>query len=184
MDPFEVLKSFYPEDSLLLKVLAAHSCKVAELALALAEKKGLNEKSRRFVYEAAWLHDVGVGKTWLPQIGCMGKEPYICHGVIGSRMLMDIGLADHALVCERHVGVGISIQDVVNGRLPLPMRDMTPQTVEEQLVTYADKFYSKTPNINSLRKSPDEAAASLARISSQAAATFLQWHREFGLAPY
>ncbi|MDI6797914.1 MAG: phosphohydrolase, partial [Desulfatibacillaceae bacterium] len=147
------------------------------------KKQGLDEKRCLFVYEAAWLHDVGIGKTWLPQIGCMGKEPYIRHGVIGHEMLADLGLVEHALVCERHVGVGISCKDIAEGRLPLPMRDMTPQTLEERIVAYADKFYSKTSNSNGIAKAPEQAAAELARISPQSAATFLKWHQEFCAPP-
>jgi uncharacterized protein len=54
------------------------------------------------------------------------------------------GLPKHALVCERHTGTGISLSVIQNAGLPLPHRDMQPVSLEEQLICYADKFYSKT----------------------------------------
>jgi uncharacterized protein len=58
-------------------------------------------------------------------------------------MLENIGLSEYGLICERHIGVGISTNDVSQFNLPLPARDMLPVTIEEQIICYADKFFSK-----------------------------------------
>ena len=54
-----------------------------------------------------------------------GRASYICHGVEGRRMLEAEGLPRHALVCERHTGAGLTVDDIISQRLPLPLRDMT-----------------------------------------------------------
>jgi uncharacterized protein len=47
-------------------------------------------------------------------------------------------------VAERHTGTGISYEQIIREQLPIPLQDYTPQTLEERLICYADKFYSKT----------------------------------------
>ncbi len=59
-------------------------------------------------------------------------------------MLEKEGLFDIAPVCERHIGVGLSREDIISAKLPLPHRDMIPLSIEEKLICYADKFYSKS----------------------------------------
>ena len=54
------------------------------------------------------------------------------------------GYPRHALVCERHTGAGLSLEDIIAQNLPVPHRDMLPVSMEEQVVCFADKFYSKT----------------------------------------
>jgi hypothetical protein len=61
-------------------------------------------------------------------------------------MLEDMGLTAEALICERHVGAGISADEICSRRLPLPNRNMLPVTIEEQIICYADKFFSKSKN--------------------------------------
>ena len=53
------------------------------------------------------------------------------------------GYERHALVCERHTGTGLSIDYILRNDLPLPVRNYMPESIEEQLICYADKFFSK-----------------------------------------
>ena len=89
------------------------------------------------------LHDIGILHTDSPGFDCHGKYPYICHGFLGREMLESSGLPEYGPICERHIGVGISLNDIRNFNLPLPERDMLPVSVEEQIICYADKFFSK-----------------------------------------
>ena len=73
----------------------------------------------------------------------MAEKDYICHGYLGGQILQKEGLPKHALICERHVGVGITRQDILQHQLDLPARDMIPQTIEEIVICFADLFYSK-----------------------------------------
>jgi uncharacterized protein len=54
-----------------------------------------------------------------------------------------------ARVCQRHTGAGITRAEIMEQQLPLPLPDdgsepYMPETMEEKLVCYADKFFSKT----------------------------------------
>ena len=63
---------------------------------------------------------------------------------MGAEILRQEGLPKHAAVAERHTGTGITYEQIIREQLPIPLQDFTPQTLEEQLICYADKFYSKT----------------------------------------
>ena len=90
------------------------------------------------------LHDIGILRCDAPGILCHGTEPYIRHGIIGGQMLREEGWERHARVCERHTGTGLTAWDIEQQQLPLPHEDFMPEELEEQVVCYADKFYSKT----------------------------------------
>ena len=48
------------------------------------------------------------------------------------------------MVAERHTGTGITVEQVIREELPIPERDYCPQSLEEKIICYADKFYSKS----------------------------------------
>ena len=146
IDYQSIIMRFYKPGDPDYELLVKHSTQVAMLSKQLCERmaeKGV-VMDLDFVHEAAMLHDIGIFQTYAPGIYCCGKEPYIRHGVIGREILEEMGLMRHALVCERHTGSGLSLQDIVSQNLPLPQRDMLPLTLEEKVVCYADKFYSKS----------------------------------------
>lgn len=147
MDDSEIKRLFnkyYPEGEPLTALVWNHSRQVAELADRLAAQHPELDIDRRFLYEAALLHDIGVFRTHAPSVLCMGDEPYMRHGLIGAEILNAEGLPAHALVCERHIGVGLTADDIIEQHLPLPPRDMQPVSLEEKLVCYADNFFSKS----------------------------------------
>lgn len=141
----DVLLRFYEEDTELFRLLWKHSCQVAEMALDIAARFP-HEADAEFVYDAALLHDIGIIRTDAPSIRCFGTEPYIRHGVIGAEMVRSLGeeMEKFALVCERHTGAGLSKAEIIRENLPLPHRDMVPVSLEEKIVCYADKFFSKS----------------------------------------
>ncbi len=108
-----------------------------------------------------------------------GTLPYICHGVEGRKILDAEGLPRHALVCERHTGSGLSVEDIERQNLPLPRRDMLPLSLEEKLICYADKFFSKSGDIRE-EKSLDRVLRSMERHGADTLARFLLLHRLFG----
>ena len=181
-DPESIVDRFYPSASRVRVLLLQHGALVGRKALEILDHAPWLETDRRFVYQAALLHDIGIGQTHSPQLGCRGTLPYVCHGVAGRSMLDSLGLHRHGLVCERHVGVGILARDVVDQRLPLPRRDMLPRSVEERLVCYADKFYSKTDD-GRREKTIDEIISDLARYGTVMVDRFLSLHRWFTRPP-
>lgn len=146
IDTNSIISRFYKANSDLCKLLILHSNQVAELSKQFSQRLIDNHVpvDIDFVVEAAMLHDIGIIHTNAPGIYCNGTEPYICHGVLGRKMLDEMGLFRHALVCERHTGTGLSLKDIEERNLPLPHRDLLPLSIEEKIVCFADKFYSKS----------------------------------------
>ena len=146
LDTYLIIYRFYNPESDLCKLLVKHSIQVAELSKQLSQRLINNRVpvDIDFVVEAAMLHDIGIIHTDAQGIFCHGNEPYIRHGIIGRSMLEEIGLFRHALVCERHTGTGLSKKEIVQQNLPLPQRDMLPLSIEEKVVCFADKFFSKS----------------------------------------
>jgi len=148
MNPFDIIHQYYDPRSELYRVLVTHSILVAKKALDIATafqpRRPQHEIDLTFIYEAAMLHDLGIFRCDAPEIFCTGKAPYICHGVIGREILESAGLPRHALVCERHTGAGLSRENVIQQKLPLPLRDYLPVSLEEKIICLADRFYSKT----------------------------------------
>jgi uncharacterized protein len=177
MDPTEILFEHYPPDSPLTRTLLRHSEQVRGKALEVARKVAHLKPDRTFIAEAAMLHDIGIYRTAAAALGCRGDAPYIRHGIIGRRILEEHGLTRHALVCERHVGVGISRREIRERNLPLPPRDMLPASLEEIIICYADKFFSKTNG--GTPHSPEAIVAELQPFGRDQVDRFLEWHRLF-----
>jgi uncharacterized protein len=180
MDPIEIISEFYTPGSGAFDMLVRHGRQVAEKALAAAGRMRHLNPDLAFIEEAALLHDIGIFLTRAPGLGCSGDKPYLCHGVIGGELLEKKGLPHHALVCERHVGTGISADDIRKAGLLLPLRDMLPLTLEEQLICYADKFFSKSTNGNGKEKPLDKILRGLSKHGEDKAEKFMEWHLKFG----
>lgn len=123
------------------------------------------------------LHDIGICQTDAPGIYCHGTHPYICHGILGAAMLRTEGFERHARVCERHTGAGLSLNDIVGQNLPLPHQDFLPVTLEEQLICYADKFFSKSHPEQ--EKTIEQAERSLSKFGTEGLERFRNWVRLF-----
>lgn len=145
MDPLLLIDKYYPEDNKLKHILLKHSRSVADKALAMARKHPELNLDLQFIEEAAMLHDIGIFQTDAEGICCFGKYPYICHGYLGAELVRKEGFPKHALVCERHTGAGLSLQNIIQQDLPVPHREMTPVSLEEQIICFADKFF-QSPN--------------------------------------
>lgn len=170
MDVQAVFNKYYQPGTPLYQSVWSHSRLVAEKALQLAKAHPELNLDLDFVYEAAMLHDIGVFLTHAPSIYCMGDKPYICHGILGAELMRADGYPRHALVCERHTGTGLTVDDIIAQNLPLPHRDLCPVTLEEKLVCLADKFYSKS---NPDREKPlDKVRQSVARYGEDSLRRF------------
>jgi uncharacterized protein len=173
MDITHIIDAYYSGNSELKQLLLTHSRSVAKKALAIADKHPGYGLDRAFLYEASMLHDIGIFLTDAPGIYCFGDKPYICHGYLGAELLEKAGYPRHALVCERHTGAGISLEQIVKDRLPLPHRSMLPVSPEEQVVCFADKFFSKShPDIE---RTVEEALKSISRYGEDGIIRFNRW---------
>lgn len=178
LDVREVLARYFKGEE--LEMILTHGRVVAELACATGRNLGLHDDEIQFLYEAAMLHDIGICRVHAPGIGMHGTAPYITHGIIGRQILENEGLTRHALVCERHIGVGLTVQDIIAQHLPLPERDMTPQTLCEELICFADLFYSKSPGKLEKRKSVEKVREKLSAFGDHKVEIFDGWLKRFG----
>ena len=179
MNAVALLEKYFP-DPYTFRIILKHSRMVADKALLVARKLEGNELDMNFLQEAALLHDIGVCRTDSPKFACHGIEPYIRHGIIGREILEQEGFPIHALVCERHIGVGLSADDVRSQGLPLPARDMEPLSLEEKIVCFADLFYSKNPEKIGREKTIDKIRSNLAKFGDHKVGIFDGWLKEFG----
>lgn len=158
-----IINKYYPEDDALRRLLLKHSRQVASRCLLIAKHHPELHADEAFLEEAAMLHDIGIRWCHAPSIYCVGTEPYLKHGPIGGDILRAEGYPRHARVAERHTGTGLP--------------GLEPETLEEQLVCYADKFYSKSQPDRVL--SVEQAAQSLAKFGQEGVDKFLRWAARF-----
>lgn len=177
MSPLTIIDKYYPEDNERKHILTVHSRLVAEKALWIARRHPELQLDEAFLYEAAMLHDIGIFLTDASGIYCFGEHPYICHGYLGADLMRREGYPRHALVCERHTGAGLSLDDILTRDLPVPHRDMLPVSLEEQVVCFADKFYSKTHLER--EKSVEKARKSLSVFGAEGLERFDRWCEQF-----
>lgn len=177
MDCLSIIDKYYKEEPELRRLLLVHSESVAAKAVEIAVRHPELAADIPFIREAALLHDIGIIRTDAPGILCHGQAPYICHGIIGADMLRELGLPRHARVCERHTGTGLPLQEIISQNLPLPHIDLVPESIEEQIICYADKFFSKSHPER--EKTIEQAARSLRKFGQDGVARFLQWSERF-----
>ncbi len=111
------------------KSVIEHCRTVSRVAVKIAatlKRKGFNV-DLHLVEVGALLHDIGRAKTHK-----------VDHGIIGGEIARTRGLSKSIVqIIERHVGGGIPKEEAV--KLGLPAKDYFPQTLEEKIVSYADK---------------------------------------------
>ena len=124
-----------------------HCQAVADIARQLINSNNL-KVDEELIQTGALLHDIGAYK-FIDADGNFDSE-YICHGVEGYKILKAEGLPETLCrIAERHTGVGLTKEHIVESNLPLPHRDLIAETLEEELIMYADKYHSKPPRFNS-----------------------------------
>ena len=114
-----------------------HCIAVADLAMETAsklQKKGLHI-NLQLVEAGALLHDLGRSKTHT-----------VDHAVVGAEIAKAAGLPESVVkIIKRHVGGGITAQEAQ--RLGWSKDVYTAQTLEEKIVSYADKLIGQSKRI-------------------------------------
>ena len=168
-----LILKYYPDDTPLRRLLLHHSEQVAHRALLICDRHPELCLNREFLQEAALIHDIGIFLTDAPGIHCHGTHPYLTHGVQGAALMRKEGREDLARICERHTGTGLTAENIREQGLPLPECDMLPETLEEQVVCYADKFYSKSHPER--ERTVEQTAKSLEKFGAKGVKKFLAW---------
>lgn len=148
IDYIQLINKYYSEQPELQSILLQHSMQVRDRALKIVAQHPEWVEQHLvdpiFVEEAAMLHDIGILYCNAPRIFCKGTHHYIEHGYLGAELLRAEGLPKHANVAERHTGTGIMAEQVIREQINIPVDDYYPRTLEEKIICYADKFYSKS----------------------------------------
>lgn len=206
MDYLALIHRYYPEDNALRRMLLHHSRQVCARALQIVERHPELGANRNLVEAGAMLHDIGIFLTDAPGIHCHGTAHYILHGSLGAQLLRNeakqlkkeklqeeqlkeeqlqaIQLQEElhfyealARICERHTGTGLTRQTIIERGLPDPHQDLLPETIEEQIICYADKFYSKS-HLERERTIP-QTLQSLEKFGDEGVEKFRHWTELF-----
>lgn len=175
-----IIDKYFPEGSPARRYYISHVESVTKMALDICDKNPALRADRELVETAAMLHDVGICKVNAPDIGCHGDAPYIQHGILGAEIVRNEGFPEIGDFCENHIGVGgFSKEYIVENRLPLPPRDMIPTTIEEKIVAFADKFFSKSAKSLTAPKKMEEIRRDAAKYGAEKVALFDEWLKMF-----
>lgn len=178
----EIIEKYYPLDDNLRRLLVHHSRQVADRALLISRRHPELGVDEEFLENAAMLHDIGIFRCDAPSIFCHGTEPYLLHGKLGAELLRketsNMEMCERlARVCERHTGTGLTAENIREQGLPLPEEDLLPETLEEIIVCYADKFYSKSHPER--ERTLEQTAKSLEKFGMEGVIKFLSWAERF-----
>jgi len=147
-----------------LRNVIKHCEAVAELAVEIANacnERGL-EVDSELVEIGALLHDIGRAKTHS-----------VHHAVIGAEVAESLGLPETVIsIIKRHVGGGITAREAK--KLGWPMDIYVPQTLEEKIVSYADKLIEGSQRVpiertveNLSRELPPSSIARIRRLHQE-----------------
>lgn len=172
-----LIDRYYPAASTLRDIYMRHCESVARKALDVANGYGSCLPPSE-IWDAAMIHDIGIVACHAPSIECYGQSPYICHGLEGAKILRNEGMGEKwARIALRHTGAGITRDEVIRQKLPLPVDDYLPETELEQLICYADKFYSKSGDMT--EKSLESICRQMERFGPDSMERFMALHRRF-----
>lgn len=122
-----------------LKILKASGCSpevirhckaVSDLAVRIARKCKRNgiDVDLDLVQIGALLHDIGRSQTHS-----------VHHPIVGSKIARSFNLSEQIIrIIKRHLGGGLTAEEALE--LGWPGEDYLPETIEEKIVTYADKL--------------------------------------------
>lgn len=183
----EIIGKYYPSDDNLRRLLLHHSRQVAERVEKIVRRHPEWELDSSFLEDAAMLHDVGIFRCDAPGIHCHGNAPYLHHGILGAEILRHEAVnAEAALrpryeqlarVCERHTGTGLTAEQLEILDIHVASPDLMPETLEEQIVCYADKFYSKSHPER--ERTIEQTIESLRKFGEDGVLKFSEWARRF-----
>lgn len=142
--------------------LIRHCEAVSNLSVKLAQR--LKNRGKKVDVElvriGGLLHDIGRSKTH-------GLD----HAVIGADILRHFTFPTPVIqIVERHIGSGIPADEALE--LGLPKRDFIPETLEEKIVSYADKLIEDNREI-----SFDEALQRLSKEFGESSALVTRFKR-------
>jgi uncharacterized protein len=177
MNPLDIIKKYYDPNSDAYRILVNHSLSVRDKAISIAIAHPELNLDLVFIDEASMLHDIGVFMCNAPEIDCHGSADYICHGYLGAELMRKECLPRHARVCERHTGTGLTKKMIEKRKINIPPCNYLPKTMEEQLICFSDKFFSKTKL--GKEKSIIKIQSSMEKYGKKGVIRFNEWCKLF-----
>ena len=141
-----------------------HCEAVAKLAVEIAKtcRENRIEVDVKLVETGALLHDIGRSKTHS-----------VHHAVVGAEIATSLGLPQPVIsIIKRHVGGGITAEEAK--KLGWPKDVYIPKTIEEKIVSYADKLIESSQRVpiertieNFSKKLPPSSVARIRRLHNE-----------------
>lgn len=182
LDYHSLIIKYIKPDTFAYRIYITHVTLVTAKALEIAERLKLSLSQKRFIEEAAMLHDIGIIATNSEDIGCYGELPYACHIIEGRKILEEEGLPLHARVAENHIGVGGLLKsEIIENKMPLPHKDILCSTIEEKIISFADLYFSKNPKRVFLEKTQGQVKQKVKQYGKRQEKTFKEWCKLFGV---
>lgn len=178
MSYLEVIDRYCSDNEPLRALLLHHSRQVLDRAMRVCDKHPELNLDRTLVEEGSMLHDIGIVMCDAPGIHCYGPYHYLYHGIAGARIMRELGREDIARICERHTGTGLNDESFLSRGLVPPGGILVPQTLEEKVISYADKFFSKSHPDR--ERTVEQTIRSLEKFGEKDTRTFLEWNEMFG----
>ena len=175
----DLIHKYIPPTSQAYPYYFVHVTLVTKKALEIARKLNLSQNKLKFIEEASMLHDIGICKVEDEDFGTSGG-PYITHGLLGAEILGNVGYEKHAGVAKNHTGVCIYKEDIIRENLPLPKRDFIPETLEEEIISFADLYFRKNHNRLWKEQSIQEIRSQVAKHGEKKLEIFEKWLKKFG----
>jgi len=145
----EALHRKYASSQKVFDLIYGHCQIVEEMALWCCQNSNL-VVDQNLLSVSALLHDIGSYVFFDDQAKSLNSRLYPLHAILGAKIISDEGLDEKiSSIIETHILTGLTKQEIKQYNWSLPIKDYLPQTIEAQIVAYADCFHSKKPIFNS-----------------------------------
>lgn len=146
----ERLHRKYAPNQKVYDLVYGHCKIVCEIALWSADNiSNVTNVNKELLQAAALLHDIGSYAFFGDDGKSLNDRLYPQHAILGARILEDEGLPREIVsIVSTHVLLGLSKKEIIDTPWHLPERDYLPQSIEGELLCYADRFHSKHPTFN------------------------------------
>lgn len=146
----EQLHHKYAPNDKVYDLVYGHCQIVCEIALWCADNiRSEHEVDIDLLKSAALLHDIGTYILFDNNGKVSNERMYPQHAILGAKIVADEGIDLRiSKIIETHVLLGLTKQEIIDTPWVLPARDYEPDTVEGELLCYADRFHSKHPTFN------------------------------------
>lgn len=168
----------YAPNELVFDLVYMHCRIVCEIAEWCVEQKGL-VVDIELLRAACLLHDIGTYVLYDAEGHVENRRLYPLHAIIGAKIIADEGFDERIVnAIETHILLGLSKEEITQpgSKFILPAKDYTPQTIEAELLCYADRFHSKHPTFND----PDTFLVKLTASLPVQAERYAKYMQRFG----